>query len=95
MTWIGSFCCFSARSLLSGSHSLGKSVGFLRFVQVEGIGQDNAVEGFVAAVFPVSPAEYLLDVDGGDVVGEEDKLIGVEFLAVFAFKVIRLDKIGL
>ena len=36
--------------------------------------------------------EDILDVDGGDVVGEEDNLVGVEFLGVLAEEVIIADE---
>ena len=65
------------------------------FVEIEGIGEDDAVEGFLATIFPASPTENLLNINRGDVVGEKDEFIGVELIAVFAFKIVGLDKIGL
>ena len=41
--------------------------------------------------FALEGVEGFLDVDGGDVVGEEDDLVGVEFVLVFAEQVLGFD----
>ena len=56
-------------------------------VQVEGVGEDDAVEGPVVGARAAPSVERLLDVDGGDVVGQQHQLVGVQFLAVLPLQV--------
>ena len=54
------------------------------FVELERVGQADAVEGQVVGLALASPqaVEGFLDVDGGDVVGQQDDLVGVQFVLV-------------
>ena len=51
--------------------------------QGEGVGQGDAGERFVSAFAAAAPVERLLDMDGGDVVGEQYDFVGVELARVF------------
>ena len=61
-------------------------------VQVEGVGEGDAVEGPVARARAAPAVERLLDVDGGDVVGQQHQLVGVQLLAVLSFQVCIADQ---
>ncbi len=41
--------------------------------------------------FALDGVEGFLDVDGCDIVGQQDDLVGVEFVLIFAQKVLGLD----
>ena len=69
-------------------------VGVAVFAELERVGQADAVEaGVVLAADEV--VERVLDVDAGDVVGEQDDLVGVELLRVFAPEVGGAQDAGL
>ena len=60
------------------------------FVEFKRIGQADVVviDIFLAAMLVV---KYRLDVDIGDVIGEQDDFVAMEFLEVFAFEVFVFD----
>ena len=64
------------------------------FVEFERIGEANIVEIdiFIGGVEAVKDG---FDIDVGDVVGEQDDFVAVEFLEVFAFEVFVFDDAGL
>ena len=63
------------------------------FVELEGVGEADALEGFV---FPADESVIDgLDVDGGDVVGEQDDLVGVELVLVLCGAVRLADEAAL
>ena len=68
-----------------------KVVGF-DLAHPEGVAEDDAGEGGVFLLAAGAVVEDILDVDGGDVVGEEDNLVGVELLGVLAVEVVVADK---
>ena len=74
------------------------------FGELEGVGEDDAVEGDVGGgvvfrafvthlfrSFTLKGVKGFFDVDGGDVVGEQDDFVGVEFVLVFAEEVGGFD----
>ena len=61
-------------------------------MQVESVRQHDAAEGLVGAVSPPFPVEGLLDVDRGDVVGEQHDLVGVQLFAVLPRQVLVPDQ---
>ena len=60
------------------------------FVELKGIGQADVVVIDVFLAWELA-VEYRLDVDIGDVIGEQDDFVAVEFLEVFAFEVFVFD----
>ena len=79
---------------------LGEDAGVERVVvlaDLEGVGEDDAVEraAYVAASGSARRVVGGLDVDGGDVVGEQQDLVGVQLAGVLAGQVVRLDQAGL
>ena len=93
MTWIGRSCWRSARALLTGSQFFGKPV--LSGVQIERIGQDDAVERLIGALGAAPPMECFLDMNGRDVIGEQDDLVGVKLSVVFPREIGLPDQRGL
>ena len=83
-----------------GEDTLGVGAEFLVVEEVigldlahaEGVAEDDAGEGGVFLLAALAVVEDVLDVDGGDVVGEEDDLVGVELLGVFAVEVVVADE---
>jgi hypothetical protein len=65
---------------------------------LEGIGEADAFERQVFVLTPIraQAVEGFFDVDGGDVVGQQDDLVGVEFVLVFPQQVrpARSDRTG-
>ena len=61
-------------------------------VQVESVREHDAAEGLVGGIGAAPAVERLLDVDGGDVVGQQHQLVGVQFRAVFPFQVRIADQ---
>ena len=58
----------------------------------EGVAEDDAGEGGVGLLAALTGVEDVLDVDCGDVVGEEDDFVGVEFAGVLAQEVVAADE---
>ena len=87
---MGSRCWRSARSLLSGSHSLRKAHAL--GMEIERVGQDDTAEGLVVTVVTDTTVKRLFDVDRRDIVGEQDKLVGVKLPAVLAMQIAVVDQ---
>ena len=66
----------------------GRAVG----AQVEGVREHDAFERRIAGVRAQTPVVRLLDVDGGDVVGEQHQLVGKELAAELALDGLLLDE---
>ncbi len=72
------------------SEEVADEIGFL---QAEGVGEADALEGLV---FPADDAVIDgFDVDGGDIVGEEDDLVGVDLVFVFVRELFLGDEAAL
>ena len=61
-------------------------------MQVECIRQDNAAERLIGAVTSHAPMERFLNMYCCDIVGEQDKLVGVKFFAVLPRQIGILDQ---
>ena len=72
-----------------------KGLGKLTFVfaQREGVGEDDAVKGRICRLHAAPSVVGLLDVDGGDVVGEEHDLVGVQLRLEFSNQVLVADQL--
>ena len=64
-------------------------------MQVEGVGEHDAAERLVCAALFAAAVERFLDMHGGDVVGQQDDFVGVQFVLVFAGEVGVGDQAGL
>ena len=64
-------------------------------MQVEGIGQYDAVEGLIGAVGSPTAVKRLFNVDGRDVVGEQDDLVGMKLSVVLPCEIGVQDQRGL
>ena len=63
------------------------------FVELESISETDALEGFV---FPADESVIdSLDVDGGDIVGEQDDFVGVDLVFVFVRELLLADEAAL
>ena len=80
---------------------------FAALVKFKGVGEANAFEREVTrqvdrifqlfdALLPDFPAEgtveSVFDIDGGDVIGEQDEFVGVEFVLIFALQIFGLNQ---
>ena len=104
MTWIGGILlAFHALAVVRKPGF--REVGLVR-VKVERIGQHDAIEGLIGTLGSAclqrstlrrqAPAvKRLLDVDGRDVVGEQDDLVGVKLFVVLPFEIGVPDERGL
>ena len=66
-----------------------------RLGQLEGVGEHDAVERLVLRILPRAGqrlAVGVLDVDGSDVVGQQQDLVGVQFFPVLARQVVRANQ---
>ena len=87
---IGAAFCRLTRWLFSGKAVFDDFAA--GFVELERVGQHDPFEGNVFRLSFLArlcgAVEGLLDVDGGDVVGEQDDLVGVQLVLVFAQQVL-------
>ena len=88
-------CWRSTRSLFSGKTSRSRRVVVL--AHLERVGEHDAGERLVAVAASAAARSVVggLDVDRGDVVGEQQDLVGVQLVGVLAGEVVRLDQAGL
>ena len=56
------------------------------FAKLEGIRQADAVKGRIGGAFALCGMIGIFDIDGGDIVGQQDYFIGVQLRRVFAWQ---------
>ena len=56
-------------------------------MQIKRVGQYDAAERLIRTVDLSTPMKRLFDVDGCDVVGKQDDLVGVQFLEIFSCEI--------
>ena len=81
MTWIGRSCWRSARALLTGSQFFGNPV--LSVCRLNVSVKYDALERLIGDLGAAPPVERLFDMNGGDVIGEQNDLVGVKLCVVF------------
>ena len=64
-------------------------------MQIEGVRQNDAVEGFISAFLTTAAMVGLLDVNGRNVIGEQDHLVGVKLAVVLPGEIGWFDESGL
>ena len=64
-------------------------------MQVERIRQDNALERLVLRSFASSSMKRFLDMNGRDVIGQQNEFAGVQLLSVFPDQIIASNQPGL
>ena len=64
-------------------------------MQIERIGKYDALERLIGALGAAPPVERLFDMNGGDVIGEQNDLVGVKLCVVFPREIGLPDKRGL